>query len=333
MISPFTGKEMVVNREWRKMTFRKEEFDVLFHTFKCEESGEKFEDEKFAQLNYNQLMNQYREKNSIPFPEEFKEIREKYGLPAVKMSEILGFGPNTYRQYEAGEVPSLSNAKLIQLSSDPHEFRKLVELCSSIVDKSKEKIKKQIEELIYLRKTKKIENELEVYFVGNKLPSSLTGYRKPNFQKFEEMVVFFAGKLEPWKTKLNKLLFYSDFLHYKRTGFSISGIHYTAIDLGPVPNNFNSIFELLAKKDVVDIYSKVFTDGIGEQFKPNPDRKLNQENFTVDELETLENVAGKFKNMSTKEIIDYSHLEKGWLENKEGKNIIDYSYAFDLNNE
>src|SRR3989304_8867898 len=116
MKSPFTGKEMSTQKEWRTMYFRKEEFNVLFHTYKCEDTGEQFEDDAFAQLNFNQLVNQYRAKHAIPFPEQIVAIRKKYNLSAVKMSDILGFGTNSYRQYEAGEVPSQSNARLIQLA-------------------------------------------------------------------------------------------------------------------------------------------------------------------------------------------------------------------------
>ncbi len=53
------------------------------------------------------------------------------------------------------------------------------------------------------------------------------------------------------------------------TGFSISGVQYRAIPMGPVPNNFNSIFEYLANNDEVDINYTIFSDGgTGEQFKP-----------------------------------------------------------------
>ncbi|MCE5178114.1 MAG: hypothetical protein LLF81_03080 [Porphyromonadaceae bacterium] len=71
---------MIVRKEWRDMTFRKEKFKVCFHTWKCEDTGEEFEDEHFAQLNYNQVINQYREKYHIPYPDEIKSIREKYDL-------------------------------------------------------------------------------------------------------------------------------------------------------------------------------------------------------------------------------------------------------------
>lgn len=42
------------------------------------------------------------------------------------MSTLMGFGINQYRSYEEGEIPSLSNAKLISLARDPRNFRELI---------------------------------------------------------------------------------------------------------------------------------------------------------------------------------------------------------------
>jgi uncharacterized phage-associated protein/DNA-binding transcriptional regulator YiaG len=332
MKSPFTGKEMSIQKEWRTMNFRKDEFKVLFHSFKCDETCEQFEDEAFSQLNYNQLVNQYRAKYSIPFPEQIIAIREKYDTSAAKMSEILGFGTNSYRHYEGGEVPSQSNARLIQLAEDPHEFKKLVDLCNSIETKAKEKLNHKIQIVLDEQKNSKFEKQLENYFFEACMPNTFTGFKMPNLAKFTEMVVFFTEKLQPWKTKLNKLLFYADFILHKQIGYSMSGVQYRAIPMGPVPNNFNSIFEYLANNDDVDIYSTTFSDGgTGEQFKPNIKRELNTDLFSETELIILESVVDRFKNTSTNEIIEISHREKAWIENKAEKKIIDYSYSFDLN--
>lgn len=332
MKSPFTGKEMSIQKEWRIMSFRKDEFKVLFHSYRCEDTKEQFEDDIFAQLNYNQLVNQYRVKYTIPFPEQIKDIREKYDLSAKKMSEILGFGTNSYRQYEVGEVPSQSNAKLIQLAEDPHEFKKLVDLCNSLEPKYKDKLYHKIHSLLEEQKNNKFEKQLEDYFFGTCFANSFTGFKSPSFKKFAEMVVFFTEKLEPWKTKLNKLLFYADFSMHKQTGFSISGVQYRAIPMGPVPNNFNSIFEYLANNDDVNIYYTTFNDGgIGEQFKPNNKRKFNPEHFSEFEITTLNRIADRFKDISTMEIIEMSHKEKAWIENEAERKIIDYNYSYDLN--
>jgi hypothetical protein len=64
------------------------------------------------------------------------------------MAEILGFGVNVYRQYESGEVPSISNARLIQVVKDPTEFKKLVLAANVINGNALENVLKKIDELI-----------------------------------------------------------------------------------------------------------------------------------------------------------------------------------------
>jgi putative zinc finger/helix-turn-helix YgiT family protein len=271
MKNPFTNKEMSVQREWRKMNFRKDEFDILFHFYKCEDTGEQFEDNAFAELNSNQLLNQYREKHAIPFPGQIKKIRQKYALSAKKMSEILGLGINSYRQYEAGEMPNQSNAKLIQLVDDPKEFKKLVKICGSLENKAKEAINQKIGAIIEINKSNKFEIQLAEYFLGLPLANKNTGYKFPDKAKFSEMLVFFAKELQPWKTKLNKLLFYADFSMFQQTGFSISGLQYRAIQMGPVPNNFNGVYEFMVKQNDFTIQEIHFSNGeTGELLFQNP---------------------------------------------------------------
>ena len=331
MKSPFTGQKMTIQKELRTMSFRKEEFQIVFHSYRCEETGEQFEDELFSQLNYNQLVNQYREKYTIPFPEQIIAIREKYDVSAVKMSVILGFGANGYRLYEGGEVPSQSNARLIQVVEDPQEFRKFVEVCFELESSVKDKLYRKIDILVEAQRDALFEKQLENYLFEGGKPGRLTGYRKPNLEKFTEMVVYFTETLQPWKTKMNKLLFYADFLMHKQCAFSMSGVQYRAIDMGPVPNNFNSIFEYLSNKNKVDILNFNFPDGgTGEQFKPSGKSTFRPEIFTKEELAVLKMVAERFKKTSTNDIIDTSHKEKAWIENKESKKLIDYAYSFDL---
>jgi putative zinc finger/helix-turn-helix YgiT family protein len=332
MKSPMTGKEMILTKERRLMDFRKEEFEIIFHYYKCEDSGEQFTTTGLDELNINQLYNQYRDKFNIPFPDEIISIRKKYGLSAARMSEVLGFGINSYRQYEAGEMPSVANAKLIQMVDNPQIFIEMIELCSTLEKNLKVKYVQKAQELVDGRKSKLFSLNFKEYLLGNHLADVYSGYRNPNFEKFTEMVVFFSDKLSPFKTKMNKLLFYADFLMFKETCYSISGVRYKAIDMGPVPKNFQSIFEYLANNNEIYIYSTEFPDGYtGEQFKAREDRKFNATLFTENELNTLEKVASVFKETSTTAIIELSHLEKAWKNNEKNKSEISYEYAFDIN--
>lgn len=132
MKSPFTGKDMILVREKRTQTFRKEEFEITHHSFRCVDTEEQFTNTELDVLNLTQLYNQYREKHKIPFPEQIKQIREKYKVSAAKMADILGFGVNSYRLYEDGEIPSLSNARLIQSVDEPDVFKQMVNLCDKL---------------------------------------------------------------------------------------------------------------------------------------------------------------------------------------------------------
>lgn len=330
MLSPFTEKEMAVRKEWREMTFRKETFMICFHTWKCEDTGEEFEDEHFAQLNYDQVINQYREKYNIPYPDEIKSIREKYDLSAIKMSHVLGFGDNTYRQYEAGEVPTQANARLIQMAADPGKFLDMIDLSHALEGSAIEKARRNAERLI--DKADKEETVVRNYLFDGKRRSRFTGFGRPDFEKFAEMIIYFCTRQRPWKTKLNKLLFYADFTFFKEYGVSISGSEYYAIDMGPVPDNFNSIFEHLTKIDLLKVHNKTFPDGgMGEKYIPV--REFNGKLFEEQELKILQSIDDRFKNFSTQEMIDLRHEEIAWQQNVDDSHRpIDYLYAFELKN-
>jgi transcriptional regulator with XRE-family HTH domain len=332
MKSPITGKEMKLTKERRSMNFRKETFEIIFHFYKCEESTEQFTTTALDEINTNQVYNQYRDRFNIPFTEEIIRIREKYGLSAAKISEILGFGINSYRQYEAGEMPSIANAKSIQMIDNPKFFINMVELCGTLEEKSRNKYIHKAHELLEEKERNSSDLGFKEYLLGSPFANVYSGYRNPNFEKFTEMVVYFSDRLAPFKTKINKLLFYADFLMFKQSCFSISGLRYAAIDRGPVPNNFQSLFEYLANKGEIRIETTEFPNGhIGEQFRSIKERPFNAALFTETELHILEKVANTFALTSTNEIIELSHLEDAWTKNKNGKSLIRYDYAFDLN--
>jgi putative zinc finger/helix-turn-helix YgiT family protein len=330
MKSPINGKEMILKKEKRSVDFRKESFEIQFHFYLCEESEEQFTTTELDDINLKQVYNQYRSKHSIPFSNEIKTTRKKYGLSAAKMSEILGFGTNTYRLYEGGEIPSIANARLLKIAEDSLSFKSIVRLWESKGINAKDKLLDKIDDIVE-RESKNAFKYIEHYLLGENSADIYTGYQKPNIDKISEMVVYFSEKLEPFKTKLNKLLFFTDFLMFKNSCYSVSGLRYRAIDMGPVPNNFQTIFEHIVNSGIVDIEYKTFQKGfVGEKFIGKKEREFNSELFSEKELEILDKVFTKFSEFSTTEIIEHSHLEKAWKENNESRSLISYDYAFEL---
>src|SRR6267154_5777818 len=62
---------------------------------------------------------------------------------------------------------------------------------------------------------------------------------EPNEAKFKELVLLVAKQSEGdgtfGATKLNKLLFYIDFLSYLNLGKAVTGMQYQKLDRGPAP--------------------------------------------------------------------------------------------------
>ena len=122
LTSPFTGGVAMLLCEPSTLVYRKETFHYVHQFYECQDSHERFTTSELDEANLAQVTNQYRAKYGIPFPDEIKRIRQHYGLPAVKMSEILGFGENQYRLYENGEMPSEANGKVLMSIMNPEIF-------------------------------------------------------------------------------------------------------------------------------------------------------------------------------------------------------------------
>jgi len=329
MKSPITSKEMKLVRERRKLTFRKEEFEVFYHDYLCEDSGETFEDEQCMQLNLTQVYNQYREKYHLPFTDEIIALREQYGLSATKMSAVLGFGVNVWRNYEAGEIPNVSNGRLIQLIRDPKEFYKLLEITGVLSESEMKKARHKLEELSEQRE-KNLRRDAQRFLLGQSVPTQLTGYRTPSLEKICQVVRYFVEQDSPWKVKLNKLLFYADFLHFRRTGFGISGAQYIAIQMGPVPKNFDGLFGEAMSEGFIDLEIMHFDNGgTGELYRPGA-KGLSKDVFSPEELQTLEQVVQRFRTTNTREIIELSHKERAWTERVDGHRAVEYWFGFEL---
>ena len=60
MKSPFTGKDMTLQKEPRTFTYREKTFLVLYHYYQCEDSSEQFTTTALDEINMQQLYDQYR---------------------------------------------------------------------------------------------------------------------------------------------------------------------------------------------------------------------------------------------------------------------------------
>lgn len=151
-------------------------------------------------------------------------------------------------------------------------------------------------------------------------------------EKLRELVLLIATLSEgdkPFgKVKLNKLLFYSDFIAYRYFGKSITGHEYQKLPQGPAPRRLIAVIPSLAsppKPDRDIIVRK--NDYYGHDLqRPLALRSPDTSSFTFDEISLVTNLVHKWLGKTAKEISNASHKFMGWQLARNGETI-PYSVA------
>jgi hypothetical protein len=150
--------------------------------------------------------------------------------------------------------------------------------------------------------------------------------QQPSDEKLRELILYLASlSVRDEKfgaVKLNKLLFYADFLAYQRFGTPITGQEYQALPQGPCPRRLKPVVEYMKKAG--DLKERVERKFHFNQKRPIAIRTANLSKFSAQELNLVEEVVGRFWNMNATQISDESHLFLGWKLAKE-KETIPYS--------
>ena len=318
--SPFADGKAALHIAPKKMTFRKKEFDVYDYYYICEVTKKEFSTNEASELTLKQLYNQYREKHNILFPEQIKQLREQYNLSPQKMSEVLGFGENVYRQYEKGEIPGKSNAATLSLVKQHKNFIELADKSGIFSEFELRDLKNLAEEL-----EEKLNNDYIKRLFRNYTDEidQFTGYAMRSYKKFANLILFFLNdNNRAFTTRLNKNLFYSDFMSFKYFGKSISGYTYCAIDNGPVLDNYKKLFSELWLEEYVESIEQQIGDKEIEKFVPK--KPFDENLFTQEELDIMKFISINLKFKRTEELISMSHEEKGWIDNIGKKGSISY---------
>ena len=308
------------------VTYRGEEYPCVVTLFQDGDGGEPYTTTESDTVWFNQVTNQYRAKYGIPYTDEIIALREKYGLSATKMSAILGFGVNQYRLYEMGEVPSESNGKLIRSAMNPRTFLDLVnDSRHQLTDREYAKISARVEEVI-----KQIPDWYEERKAVNRIFHTRrgveNGFAPQSMARLKNLLLYVIEQMgEVFQTKMNKVLFYIDFLSYRERGMSISGLAYNAIEFGPVPQRWDRVYsafdEIVPEPRLVHEQESVALTASAE---------ADMSSFTEQERAIIDTVCTKLKGLSAHDISELSHKEPAWQKHLHQVETIPFEEAFSL---
>jgi len=133
-------------------------------------------------------------------------------------------------------------------------------------------------------------------------------------EKFKELILYIAQESEYdpnfGATKLNKILFFCDFLAYRAHGRSISGQRYFKLPYGPAPRSLKpAISELVAEDSCIEIEKIRFGR---PQKRVIARREANVEAFTPTEIALTGSVIRALWDNSAQEVSELSHHFIGW---------------------
>ena len=317
-----------------KVITKRESYDVCGESIEvdaqilvCAECGEEFYCEELDNATLIRAYNEYRRRHKLLLPEEIKKIREQYGLSQRSFAKLLNWGDKTICRYENGSIQDKAHNSLLLFLREPENMRTYLTENEIVLDeRQKAKLLDTVDKLEQDKEYRAGRRFFEIFF--SRIPSEENGFKGFDYEKLCAMVLFFAHKSTGLlKTKLMKLLNYSDMVFYKENGISISGLKYAHLPYGPVPDNFDIILGKMAADHLAHI--EVIYDGAYEKHQVVPECDVPEGVLSDSEVEMLNRIYEKFKNFGSVEISDYSHKEKGYNATKTGQ-IISYAYAMDI---
>lgn len=326
MKSPFTGKEMTRIYEKCVWQFRGEKFSYYRTAWRCQDTGEQFTTDESDDAGYFQVTNQYREKYGIPFTDEIVATRERYAISAAKMAQILGFGINQYRLYEQGEVPNVSNGRIIRSIMNPKVMLDMVESSRNVLSPNEyNKITSKVLSVINDSQNYKF-TQYETQRLFSSPRGADNGYAQISLVRLKNILLRILSKCnDVWCTKMNKLLFYIDFLSYRERGFAMTGLSYKAISFGPVPERWDKVYSEFPE---ISQNLQQAGDFVGSVL--HTDSPMDEGILSDADISIIDSVCSLLGNKSSRELSQISHDEDAWLINQNNHNRISFDNAFSL---
>lgn|GEM_PF-921541 len=141
-------------------------------------------------------------------------------------------------------------------------------------------------------------------------------------QKARELIRYVSERCEADRhfgaTKLNKILFFADFLFYQKSGRSITGQDYQRLPSGPAPRL------LPVRQTLVDAGDLAVRERLTHgrtQLRTIAIREVDLSGFGGDEIAVVDHVIRVLWDHSAAEASDLSHTLTGWRLARDGETI------------
>lgn len=263
-----------------------ETVDVIVPSFVCKACHATLMDAKQMNAYRRAVGDAYRKKHKLLTSHEIIDYRSKLNMNQAEFARYLNVGEASIKRWETYYIQDASQDDHIRLKCD--------------------------------------EAYAETNFLNiqsqHSVPDEFRGNRKFSLELFKNVALFLIEKTQSSILFLNKLHFYADFLHFRKTGRGITGVRYVPLKYGPCPDDYKPLYDSLIAIGAIerkDLHCFLAL----ETFNPSV--------FDDEEKATLLFLAEIVEKKGVRYLYDLSHKEKGFTETAEC-DFISYQFANEL---
>ena len=309
-------------------TFKGIAVDYMAEYEYCGNADEYTAEDDMISRNDMAMKDAYRQTNHLLTSSEIENIRSRFGISQADLSSLLGWGGKTITRYESHQVQDMAHDSILRkIDSDPEWFLELLSQGrEKIPQTAYQRCRSRVAFIYESMQDDYLRKSIGAQYVRYEDKPDCCGGTKLNLDKVVDAIRYFANSsavFNLYKVKLMKLLWYADSLSYKRYGFSMTGLVYTALPMGAVPVAHKSLIDLKG----VCYEEEDFPDGSGYRFVRSTDEKTSY--LTEDDRIILDKVIEICGKDSKEQIVHRMHQERAYKETAPG-DIIPYHYALDL---
>ena len=327
LLCPNCEKERLVEpiRENRTVEVKGEKFNVEVALWRCLECKEEFEDRQNPSDELDLAYREYRAAHKMLQPEEIRNMREDLGLTQAELAALLGWSPATISRYENGALQEVSHDNFLQSLHEPINLK-------AILDRSTHHLSQERHKELNINLLEKMEKRYPQYIYKTfelRDPDIFSGYAQFSFDKYCAVIYRLLSNSSDkaaYKTKLNKLLFYSDFLSFGKRKKSITGSCYINEYYGPCPKDFQSLLGVMADHGLVAIELKDLNMEGNEAELIKLTDYIAPDVLDETEKKIVDRVWERLGSWTSKRLTKFSHMEKAYKHTNH-KDKISYDFA------
>lgn len=246
--------------------------------------------------------NAYRQSHGLLLPSEIRQLRERYHLSQRSMAKLLGLGLATIQRYESGALQDEAHDLLLRCFAEPKTAREMAVRRRAQVSQRQWELFEEA-----------IQRGERAYRAESQPPSddSAPSGEESLASAIRYLLSEAAHRgFAVGRTKLLKLWWLADFLHFRMFGRAITGVAYVPLPRGPVPNDFKAHLQRLEEAGEIDEVEVLYGSYNGYEYRVGDSE--TGELLSPSERSVLEVVADHFGGHTAQALSEMAHREPLW---------------------